>query len=175
MKADTLVIMPQVYELHIGLPWRWCKLREICEIVPTLARVNGINFAPTPEDLVSRFAALAHTNKPVEGVSLQGKRKKIFRYSFGKSFSGKEVPTDGPSLPPYAPFNLDIKTPYPKNLFVQENWAFNTLKAIRRGIIAAVDFGDRKIGFSPRGAIVLEGNTDMLIMKIPDCVTTFKK
>ncbi|HUC31515.1 MAG TPA: hypothetical protein VMR99_02385 [Candidatus Paceibacterota bacterium] len=147
--------MPPVYELMLGF-WRWCKLSEICAVVPGVARIAGNDFAPSPEVLVQRFAALVRPNiipPHIEGAGKESKAKKIFRYSLtGGELYGPEVPLSehGQSLPPYRPFALGVGTPYPNGLFVPEGWAIDTLKAIRLGAIAAADFGDVKIGFSPR-------------------------
>ena len=57
-----LIIKPPVYELTLNF-WNWCKLTEICALVPGLARVAEVDFNPTPEELVSRFVALVRPNR----------------------------------------------------------------------------------------------------------------
>lgn len=177
-------VMPPVYELELGF-WRWCKLKEICAIIPDIARIAEIDFAPTPEELVSRFAALVRFNRGpnfslFENISQEERikmKKKIFRYSKdGTNLWGTEVPITQPQ-PPYVPFQLDIETPYPKELFVPEGWVIDTLKAIRLGAVAAADFEERKVkvGFPPaksdRNLITLEGSMGgVALVKLPECV-----
>ncbi len=176
LKNGHIAVMPPVYEIQLGM-WRWCKLGEVCEIVWGLREITGTDFAPTPTDLVSRFAALAKRNRPPNEKSEKEKwLKKIFRYSHdGIGFWGTEVPTERP-YPPYVPFTLDIGTPYPADLFVPEGWVIDTLKAVRLGAVAAADFGDHKIGFCPMKdhqplrCITLEGEPFSGIIKFPDCV-----
>ena len=174
-------MQPPVYELPIHF-WRWCKLNEICAIIPDLARLNGIEFAPTPEDLVSRFAGLVRLNRIPDHIPVEKKeefKKKIFRYSRdGNGFWGTEVPITNRKAPPYIDFRLDIEIPYPKELFVPEGWVIDTLKAIRLGAIAAVDFDGTKIGFPPansdRELIHLEGKRMLALIRVPECVRPSK-
>jgi len=70
-----IVIMPRVYELPLSM-WRWCKLVEVCSVVPGVALLAGNQFTLTPEDLVRNFAGLARPNRPPS-------KEKKFRYSVG--------------------------------------------------------------------------------------------
>lgn len=168
-------VMPPVYEIEFG-QWRWCKLGEVCEVVWALREVTELNFTPTATELVSRFAALVRPNRLPKDVD--GEKKKIFRYSRdGISFWGTEVPQTHPA-PPYIPFKLDIEAPYPPDLFVPEGWAIDTLNAVRRGCVAAADFGKQRVGFGAMqpgqrlSCIVLDGPKfeGMVLFKFPDCV-----
>ncbi len=171
---NCIAVLPPVYELQFGF-WRWCKLKEVCAIIPNLARITETDFSATPEELVSRFAALVRPNRIPEHVPQEKRetmQKKIFRYSEdGSSFWGTEVPIGHPA-PPYVLFQLKIGTPYPEELFVPEVWAIDVLKAVRRGAVAAADFGETKIGFSSEksghNAIYLEGKRQMMLMKVPE-------
>ena len=172
-----LVIKPPVYELSINF-WNWCKLTEVCALVPELARVAEIDFNPTPEELVSRFAALVRPNRIPDHISEEAKerrKKKIFRYSeAGNGFSGTEVPMSGPDAPPYVPFQLSIETPYPETLFVPEGWAIDVLYAIRRGAVCAAWWDDIQVGFPPRESgrelINLGGKKGLYLMQAPGYV-----
>ena len=181
IKRMPVIVMPPVYELPIHF-WRWCKLNEICVIIPDLANFAGVEFAPTPEDLVSRFAGLVRLNRIPDHIPVEKReefKKKIFRYSQdGNSFWGTEVPIAGSvppgTYPPYVDFRLEIGVPYPKELFVPEGWAIDTLRAIRMGSVAAVDLDGMKIGFPPansnRELIHLEGKKGLCLVKLPKCV-----
>ncbi len=179
-KIKPVIVQPPVYELPINF-WRWCKLNEVCAIIPDLARLNEIEFAPTPEDLVSRFASLVRFNRIPDHIPVEKKeefKKKMFRYSQdGNSFWGTEVPISGP-MPPYVDFRLGIEYPYPKELFVPEGWVIDTLKAIRMGAVAAVDFDGIKIGFPPansdRELVYLEGERGPALVRLPECVRQSK-
>ena len=177
IKKTPTVIMPPVYELSLGV-WRWCKLREVCDVVPDVAELARIYFRPTQEELVSQFAALVRPNRlpwPAGFESVAVLQKKLFRYSLcGNGVASREVPTQEGKSPPYVPFNLELGTPYPEEMFVPEGWVIDTLKAVRRGAAAAADFGDFKVGFPPRSSkrdlIVLEGKPGITILKIPSTV-----
>ena len=176
-----LMVMPPVYEIEFG-QWRWCKLHEVCSVVAGLRKITETDFDPTPEELVSRFAALAKRNGGLKGPGVSeedGARwmKKIFRYSRdGVNFWGTEVPTTYPVAPPYVFFQLDLATPYPQELFVPEGWVIDTLKAVRLGAVAAADFDGRKIGFAPEKSyepfrlIPLDGNNETILARMPECV-----
>ncbi len=190
--SSPLMISPPSYELMFGFManiQRWCKLSDVCDLVPELTRIAETDFKPTPEDLVSRFASLMRNNKIPGGlrkIELENQHQteradrprsktKIFRYSLdGTGFSGTTIPTEGFQAPPYAPFFLPIETPYPKTLFVPEEWAVDTLYAIRRGAVAAADFGETQVGFPPRTSkseiIHLGGKREMFLVKLPECV-----
>jgi hypothetical protein len=177
-RYNPTIIFPEAYWLPMGgrLDWYWCKIGAICDIASHLALQTGIEFDPTPEELVSRFAALARLNRLPEGVTEDDirRRPKIFRYSRdGHSLGGVEVPTQHPHAPPYVPFELPIEKPYPRELFVQEDWARSTLSAIQLGAIAAAHFNRHKIGFPPRnsgkGLICLEGEREWMIVQLPSC------
>jgi hypothetical protein len=172
---NPVVVVPPVYELPMNY-WRWCKLKEVCEVVPQVANLSDIEFAPTPEQLVSNFAALVRPNhSPVYPPQdfPNSPKKKIFRYSLcGNGMCGKEVPTcEG--TPPYHHFNFNFGTAYPEEMFVPEGWVMDTLKAIRKGAAAAADFGDFKVGFCPKGnkwgrdTILLEGNSESCLVRVP--------
>ena len=167
-----LVVMPPVYKLSVGF-WRWCKLKEVCVIVPALAHCAGNDFEPTPEGLINRFAALVRPNRIPDGVTPRTDwvRKKIFRYSpDGKAFWGTGVGISH-TVPPHTPFSLGIGTPYPEGLFVPEGWVIDTLRAIRLGAVAAGDFGGQLLGFTrPTGGelIHLGGKrTSVIVQDLP--------
>jgi hypothetical protein len=172
-----LVIKPRVYELTLNF-WNWCKLTEVCELVPGLAQIAEVDFNPTPEELISRFAALVRPNRIPDHVpqeKREERKKKIFRYSMdGMGLSGARVPTDGMNAPPYAPFQLPIETPYPETMFVPEGWAIDTLYAIRRGAVAAAEWDGTQVGFPPRTsngpAIHLGGKDGLFLARMPACV-----
>lgn len=138
------VVMPQVYDLSFHL-WRWCRLTDVCAIVPDLAARVGVEFTPTPELLVSRFAPLVKPCTTCIGEEVltpngceRPKGRKLFRYSLnGDAIHAVEV-LDGRSGPPYTPFRLDLDLPYPEDLFVPEGWVIDTLKCVGRGAVAAV-------------------------------------
>jgi len=145
------VILPPVYELPFRLR-RWCKLSEVCTAATKLSQAAETNFNPTPEELVSCFAALVRPNRLRDHL---GEQKKIFRYSQdGKGFQGTYVSVNKPGT-----FRLEIEGPYPEELFVPEEWAAETLRAVQAGAVAAADFGGTRIGFSPpsskRGSFLL--------------------
>jgi hypothetical protein len=165
--TEPVAVTPPVYEIPINM-WRWCKLEEVCAIVPGVAKLGENDFAPSPEELVSKFAALIRLNRLPDHMTSEAKerlKKKIFRYATpdGKGLGGTEVPliADGrdPNLaPPYAKFELDIGVPYPTGLFVPEGWVLDTLKLIRRGAVYAADYGkDGIAGFYPKNRPGLSG------------------
>lgn len=172
-----LVVLPPVYELTFGF-WRWCKLTEVCAVIPELSRIAETHFSPTPEELVSKFAALVRLNKIPDHIKEENRekhKKKLFRFSEnGTGFLATPVPLSGFEAPPYAPFELSIGTPYPPELFVPEEWAADTLMAIRKGAVSAVDFDGLLIGFPPRESrrdtIHLGGKHKTALIKIPDRV-----
>ena len=100
---NPVMIMPPVYELSLGV-WRWCKLREVLDVVPGVASLARIDFKPlTMEILVSRFVALVRPNRlpwPAGAETSDVLKKKLFRYSLcGNGISSREVPTaDGRRL-----------------------------------------------------------------------------
>lgn len=158
-----LIVMPPAYEIPAPFGGYWCKLKDICELVPQIAKLAGNKFNPTPEELVSRFAALTRLNKTAWPDQ---KKVKVFRYSKdGNDFWGTDVPLDYGIKTFRHPddslcFKLDIRLPYQKKLFVTEEWARATLNAVRRGAVDAVDYGDFKMGSRPDGGnrIALAGN-----------------
>ncbi|MDE2001848.1 MAG: hypothetical protein KGI60_04780 [Patescibacteria group bacterium] len=138
-----LIVLPPVYELPFRM-WRWCRLSEVCAAVPANARLAGMRFKPTPEELVSNFAELVRLNLVPDGIKdtkHEPEPVKVFRYSVdGEGMSGTYVPLDilknsriVHTHPRPSPFQLDIPTPYPRRLFVRSDWALDTLAAIRRG------------------------------------------
>ena|SRR3989338_2390681 len=154
-------------------------MKEICTAVPGIAKLAGNEFAPTPEELVDRFAALTRRNRLPKHLHKDGaefSKIKIFRYSIdGISFSGTKVPypEKGTNYPPYSHFELEVGTPYPENLFVTEEWALATLNAIRKGAIAAVDSEEMQLGFPPankEGLIHLGGKNEhgIILVKNPE-------
>lgn len=172
------MIMPPVYELSLGV-WRWCKLREVLDVVPGVASLARIDFKPlTMEILVSRFVALVRPNRlpwPAGAETSDVLKKKLFRYSLcGNGISSREVPTADGKAPPYVPFDLRLGTPYPDGMFVPEGWVIDILKAIRRGAIAAADLGDFTVGFPPPGTnrepVLLEGKmkTATILVRLPE-------
>jgi len=162
-----IVIMPRVYELPLSM-WRWCKLVEVCSVVPGVALLAGNQFTLTPEDLVRNFAGLARPNRPPS-------KEKKFRYSVGgKSIMVTDVPTKqtDPGFPPHNPFTLGIGAPYPRELFVPEGWVIDVLKAIRKGAKAAADYGDTQIGYLPdnKGMIRLDKRPGMVLLRQPTVI-----
>jgi hypothetical protein len=147
LSEKSIVVMPPVYEIKIGW-WRWCKLQEVCAVVPNLALLAGVVFAPTPEELVSLFSGLVRPNRlPKEDT----RKVKVFRYSRdGEGFWGTEVPKRQ-TRKASTPFSLEIEKPYPIGLFVPEGWVIDTLKAIRIGIVEAADYGDYIVGWRLEG------------------------
>jgi hypothetical protein len=158
-KVETpLVVMPPVYEMPMNF-WKWCRLSEVCEVASQLAAISCSDYKPTPENLVSRFAALTKFitfpgDKPYIGKS--GRRKKLFRYTLdGKSIKATEVPvrilTIDPPAPPFMDFYLGVGKPYPDELYVPEGWAQDTLKSVKAGYIAVENWKDETIGgYSPK-------------------------
>ena len=138
------IIRPRVYELQICF-WNWCKLSEVCELVPSIAARAGVEYSPSPEELVWHFAALVKPNRVpfrLDPKTQQPKKAKIFRYSVtGAELRGTEVPTENPR-PPYSEFVLDIGTPHPSDIFVPEGWVIDVMKAVRLGAIAAITHGE---------------------------------
>ena len=173
-----VIIKPPVYELTLNF-WNWCKLSDVCELVPQLAKLADVDFEPSPEELVSRFAALVRLNRIPDRVpqeKREERKKKIFRFSVdGSGFWGQEVPLTGLGAPPYVPFFLPLERPYPKTMFVPEGWAIDTLYAVRRGAIAAAEWGDDvRVGFPPRDSgrdlVNLGRKGARYFVKVPDCV-----
>ncbi|MCX6703070.1 MAG: hypothetical protein NTV02_00030 [Candidatus Zambryskibacteria bacterium] len=162
-----VVVMPLSYELPLGF-WKWCKISEVCAIVPNLAKLAQMRFEfnPTPEELISNFAALVRPNRLPYPAGVMNARKKIFRYSLsGNGFSGTEVPT-GEDAPPNKKFEIFPSHCFPQDVFVPEGWVIDTLKAIRRGAISATDRGNYMIGFCPKGSahasVILENNIPLV-------------
>lgn len=165
---QPLKVMPPVYQLFF---WNWCRLNEVCDIVPDLAATAGNEFRPGPDDLVRRFAALVRLNRLPEDAAKNAPRKKIFRYSVdGSSFAGTEVLSDL-GLREKNVFRLDIASPYPPGLFVPVGWVQDTLSAIRLGSVQAVQAGSHIIGFGPSGRgerlIHLVGPEGMFLIRNP--------
>src|SRR5688572_623585 len=94
-QAGPVFVMPRSYYLRLGLSWWWCKLGETCEAVANISDMVETAYHPSPEQLVSDFAALTRPNKAPKNVvvlSDQEWKKKLFRYSInGKSFLADEV------------------------------------------------------------------------------------
>jgi len=147
-KTEPIVVVPAVYLLPVVGFWRWCKLGEICDLVPNVAMVAGNTYVPSLEELVRHFAALVRHNVLPKGNSNEKPPgKKMFRYSFGTDLRATEVPNHGRTStdPPYAPFKLD--DPLSREVFVPEGWARDTLRAIHAGAVAAAQFDSQLIGF----------------------------
>lgn len=148
-----LAIKPPVYELTVNL-WHWCKLGEVRALVPELARAAGMDFNPTPEELVSNFAGLTRYNHIPEHVPVKerdARKKKLFRFSVdGVGLSATKLPCVELQAPPYAPFQLSIDAPYPETLFVTEEWATDVLRAIRAGAVRGAWWDGLQVGFPPR-------------------------
>ena len=173
-----VAVVPPVYELPVN-HWRWCNLKELCAVVPGVAALAGLEFSPSPESLVRRFAGLTRPNKePDTGSAFQpqAEKKVIFRFSRdGLGFSGTEVPLVGEAngldlVPPFAPFILDVGMPYAETLFVREDWATDTLAAIRKGVVATADLGEGIIvGMKPNDGdcIHLGARAEMILFRIP--------
>ena len=150
------VVMPKAYEMPMNF-WKWCNLREMCEVAMQLATLSGSGYMPTPENLVSRFAALTKFitlsgDKPY--ISPSGRRKKLFRYTLdGLTLHATEVPVKiqrVDTAPPFMDFYLAVGKPYPDKLYVPEGWVQDTLKSIKAGYIAAENWLDETIaGYAP--------------------------
>lgn len=148
---SVIRVMPPVYEVAIGF-WRWCKLDEVCELVPYIARLGKSEYSPTPEKLVRDFAGVVRLNRIPENITPEARekrKKKIFRYVLpgGTNLGGTEVPLcerghNWRAAPPYSDFKLDLSIPYPKGLFVPEGWVLDTMSIIRRGAVYAIDHGN---------------------------------
>jgi len=158
VQKQPIMVMPPAYLLEMR-NWRWCKLTEVCLAAKMNAKIAGFRFDPTPEELVRRFADLVRLNRVpdhLKGKGNEPKPVKVFRYSVdGKGFWGTNVPMPDCRAPLNSKnFKLDIGTPYPKRLLVREDWARDTLDAIRQGIIEVVDYNIKKddlCGFSAPG------------------------
>lgn len=133
-QRQPLQIMPAVYQL---LFWRWCKLNEVCDIIPNIAANAGNDFRPSPDELVRLFAAMVRPNRlPKEDVNAP--RKKIFRYSRdGQGFGGTEVPINF-GFREMATFHLDVERPYPTGLFVPVGWVHDVVNAVALGAMGAI-------------------------------------
>lgn len=147
VRHEPVQVMPPVYEIPLNM-WRWCKLGEVCKLVPKIAWMAGNEFQPTCEELVWRFAPLV---RPVRAVGREFPRRRLFRYSLdGKDLRATPVLVEGDdehlTCCPSPEFVLDIGTPYPKDLFVPEGWVIDTLKAIRSGAESAGVWGELKVG-----------------------------
>ena len=149
---SPVVVMPPVYELSFG-GWRWCKLAEACAVVPRIARIAGADFAPTPDELVSKFALLVRPNgwpSVIEGERRD--KKRIFRYALNTlklEFQDVPYPCKDELLHTFPPFKLDLETPYPEGMFVREDWVLDTLKVIRCGVVQLGFVGGVLRGFVP--------------------------
>ena len=160
-----IIVMPAVYEIPLGL-WRWCRLVEVCAVVPGVAALAGSEFEPSAEQLVTFFSALARRNSrqqtPAEKKTNQ-LTPKYFRYSQDGSDLRADLVPDNHHPFNQDAFRLDIPQPYPETLLVPEGWAIDTLKAIRQGAGAAMSQveGDEEtiIGLPQTGdtIIVLKG------------------
>lgn len=88
-----LIVMPGIFELPIPYQSRWCKLDDVCRIIPDLTRAVGVELFSTPEELVSRFAILTRPVRQPKNSTIRVKKKLIFRYSLdGKSLGAKDIP-----------------------------------------------------------------------------------
>ena len=135
-----LLVRPQVYALMTGV-FLWCKLSDVCKIVPVLAAAHGHLFTPSPEELVNLFAQATRPNHSSGG----GKRLKLFRYvrSSRRGFEMTEVP---PNHVAQVPFHLDCGVPYSNRIFVTAGWAFDTLEAVGGGATYAIEIDGRRYG-----------------------------
>lgn len=168
-KGILRIAMPTVYRDNVGL--EWCKLDEILRTVRQITLDRGMRITFTGEELIRNFAALIPTHESPKGSS---NRKKIFRYSVdGLGFMHTEVPLykdHNSAFPPYVEFWLGLPRPYPLGLYVPAAWTKHTLDAIRRGAIAAADFGGQVIGFPPSGepgTVQLSTVTSRAIVRTP--------
>jgi hypothetical protein len=143
IEQKPLIIKPPVYVLP-GLDWNWCLLSELCMTIQGIARASQFEFSPTPEQLVSRFAALVRPNRNPWRESDEMRKEsfvKIFRFSIdGQGFQGTDVPAEirtNEKMNLDMLFKLHIDAPYPPGLFVPEGWAIDVLKTVyKRGIAA---------------------------------------
>jgi len=137
-------VLPVVYWLPLG-QWRWCKLGDVIQIVPGVAKLGKSDFHPTPEELINRFAALVRPNK----ISFSKDNPvRCFRYSLdGINLQGKNVPQekDHRLNPPWKRFELD-NPPITLESFVPEGWVRDVLRAIRKGVVAAYKNEDQLVG-----------------------------
>lgn len=125
---SPVVVMPAVHELRLGLRWRWCRLTDVVDVVPGVARIVGVDYRPSPAELVHDFAALVRPNRPPGGVTTDTLRKKIFRFSAdGEGLMGTEVLV-GYEGPPYKPFTLSTAVPYPECVFRRRGVGYRHLK-----------------------------------------------
>ncbi len=147
-RTEPVMVVPPVYLLpSIGL-WRWCKLGDVCDLVPNVAMLAGNTYAPSLEELVRDFAALVRHNVAPEGSPAEKPPgKKMFRYSFGGDLRATEVLSLGQTNtdPPYVQFKLD--DPLSRDMFIPEGWARDVLRAIHGGAVAAVQWDNRLVGF----------------------------
>jgi len=143
----AVIVRPPTYWLPIVNRWYWCKLTEMHAAVPAVAELAGNTYNPTLEELIRHFVALTRINKhPQEDSTM--KPKKIFRYSLGDGFWGIEVPylERGINEPPWE-FDLStLKQTSPlTEIFVSAGWAYDTLRAIHAGAIAAAHWTDNEL------------------------------
>jgi hypothetical protein len=154
MKDDrtSVTVMPSQYEIAIGIS-RWCKIAEVCDLVPELMKPYGVEISLTPEEFISNFASL--TPYLSDRVTAVGEKpKKLFRYSLdGRALDGKYVPTEGKNVPPHKVFQLDgIDGGYPLDMFVQAPWVEQALMAVRKGAICAFEYEGSVYGQAPEGS-----------------------
>lgn len=122
--SEPMAVMPLIYEIPLGVGWRWCKMGDVCEIAQDIARVCRPDFEPTIPELIRRFANLVKPNQQLP----EGNGKRFFRYSTdGFSMEVREVPEGLPF--DRVSFGLPIKG----NTFVPEDWASDTLGMVRKG------------------------------------------
>lgn len=146
MIEEPVIVFPLTYEIPLNM-WRWCRCDEVFRAAQDIARFVGGKTVATPEELIWKFAALSHRNKlPCTELvrTCSGEEellgKKMFRYSLdGKALRAKQV---GDRVP-YDEFIIED---YQPSMFVAEGWARDTLRAIRRGAHAALNWGEHLVG-----------------------------
>jgi hypothetical protein len=160
-----LPVRPASYELP-GYMWNWCLLGELSSIVKGISETFQYDVDARPEDLVRNFAALVRYNRDPLSIAREqagkGPRKKLFRYSLdGIGLRATEVPSADGQRPPHAPFRL-FEEPYPDTIYVPEGWAYDTLRAVRRGVYAVVEHDRSLYGWlrnSEESFVLLEALT----------------
>lgn len=147
-----VVVMPPVWALSFN-EGHWCELSEVCALVPEIYIDGNLTFTPTPEQLVSKFAALIRPNGPGLKQVPGRERPKLFRYSEdGTSLRDTMVPVAANAAPPHVSFELCIGAPYPESLFVPAGWSMDTLLAVRSGAVSASDRDGMIYGYPARGS-----------------------
>ncbi len=143
MSQESVVVLPPIYYLPAlgSMGYGWCLLSEVVQCATALSAGARTNIQFTPESLITEFAALVRNNP-------RGRQAKIFRFSLDGYFDATEVPPHAA----FIQFKLSIDSPYPEGLYVQADWACDTLYMITRGAYKADDIpGTGRVGMRPRG------------------------